>query len=408
MMKNNNITLGKLAEFRNGVNYNESNFGRGIKIINVANFKDYSIPNYEELSEINPNDLIKENDLLQNGDIVFVRSNGNKNLIGRTLYIDEIEENLTYSAFCIRARFISKECNPKFYAYLFKTNFIRQTLSSQGNGTNISNLNQKILNNLPVPKPSMGKQNKIVAILSKYDDLIENNLKRIRLLEESAALIYKEWFVNLKFPGYERCNIVDGIPEGWKKASIGESNIFELIKENVKYFEDKKIYYATGDIDGIDIVNKGIEVTYEEKPSRAQKKPELYSVWFAKMSNTYKVLGINDVNQELVDSVILSSGFAGLRVLDKYDYAYLYSLIKSEYFNSQKDSYATGSTQVSLNNDSLLKMNYLEPDRDVARKFSEITLDIFNKITLLQKQNKKLKEARDILTPRLISGEIEV
>ena len=74
MIKDNNIKLGEVAEFRNGVNYNESNFGTGIKIINVANFKDYSKPNYEELSEINPNELIKEDDLLQNGDIVFVRS----------------------------------------------------------------------------------------------------------------------------------------------------------------------------------------------------------------------------------------------------------------------------------------------------------------------------------------------
>lgn len=408
MMKNDNIKLGEVAEFRNGVNYDESNFGKGIKIINVANFKDYSTPKYEELGEINPNDLIKEDDLLQKGDIVFVRSNGNKNLIGRTLYIDEIDENLTYSAFCIRARFISKECNPKFYSYLFKTDFIRKTLSSQGNGTNISNLNQKILNNLVVPLLSMDKQDKIVAILSKYDELIENNIKRIKLLEESIELTYKEWFVNLRFPGYENCNIVNGIPEGWKKNKIGDSNIFKLIKDNIKNFEGKKTYYATADIDGINIVNNGIRVTYEEKPSRAQKKPELYSVWFARMSNTYKILGINDKNKELVDSIILSSGFAGLRVLEKENYPYLYSFVKSEYFSKQKDSYATGSTQVSLNNTNLGKIEYLEPSKDILKKYSDYIVDILNQIEVLKKQNKKLKESRDMLIPKLISGEIEV
>lgn len=408
MMKNDNIKLGQVAEFRNGVNYDESNFGKGIKIINVANFKDYSTPKYEELGEINPNDLIKEDDLLQKGDIVFVRSNGNKNLIGRTLYIDEIDDNLTYSAFCIRARFTSKECNPRFYSYLFKTDFIRKTLSSQGNGTNISNLNQKILNNLEVPLLSMDKQNKIVSILSKYDELIENNLKRIKLLEESAELIFKEWFVNLRFPGYEACNIIDGIPEGWSKINIGNSTIFKLIKDNIKNFAGEKIYYATADIDGIHIVNKGTSVTYDEKPSRAQKKPELYSVWFARMSNTYKVLGFNEKNKELVDTTILSSGFAGLRAVEKEYYPYLYSFIKSKYFNKLKDSYATGSTQVSLNNTSLSLIEYLEPSKDILKKYYEYTLDILHQIEILKKENEKLKESRDILIPRLISGEIEV
>ncbi|CEK37657.1 restriction endonuclease subunit S [Paraclostridium sordellii] len=404
MMKNNNITLGELAEFRNGVNYNESNFGRGIKIINVANFKDYSIPNYEELSEINPNDLIKENDLLQNGDIVFVRSNGNKNLIGRTLYIDEIEENLTYSAFCIRARFVSKECNPKFYAYLFKTNFIRQTLSSQGNGTNISNLNQKILNNLPVPKPSMGKQNKIVAILSKYDDLIENNLKRIKLLEESAALIYKEWFVNLKFPGYEMCNIVDGIPEGWNLKLVKEFG--EVITgktpstKRSEYYDGYVPFVKTPDMSDMYIIKTSQSLTEEGAKSQEKKYVPKNAILVSCIGTVGVVSLTSQVSQfnQQINGLIPNQ--------ENYIY-YMYFKFKSlkEYLEALGSS---GATILNVNKGKFENIEVLEPSKELLNQFMDICKPVFDSILNIQYQNEKLKEARDILIPRLISGEIEV
>lgn len=299
-----------------------------------------------------------------------------------------------------------KLANAKFIKYYIDT--FKQNLKQISQGAAQDNLNLKKLLAFEFRVPDIDTQNKIVGILSSYDDLIENNFNRIKLLEESAELIYKEWFVNLRFPGYEKCNIVNGIPEGWNKINIGNSTIFELIKDNIKNFSGEKIYYATADIDGIYIVNKGIKVTYDEKPSRAQKKPELYSVWFARMSNTYKVLGFNEKNKELVDTTILSSGFAGLRVLEKEYYPYVYSFIKSKHFNKLKDSYATGSTQVSLNNNSLSKIEYLEPSKDILKKYYEYTLNILHQIEILKKKNEALKEARDILIPRLISGEIEL
>lgn len=382
---NNNIKLGEVAEFRNGVNYNETNFGTGIKIINVANFKDYSKPNYEELSEINPNELIKEDDLLQNGDIVFVRSNGNKNLIGRTLYIDEIEDELTYSAFCIRARFISEECNPRFYAYLFKTNLIRQTLSSQGNGTNISNLNQKILNNLVVPKPSIEKQNKIVSILSKYDDLIENNIKRIKLLEEIAELVYKEWFVNLRFPGYEKCSIVDGIPLGWQKSSV--KNI--LLKHKRKTKVKKEFYLEKGDVPVIDQSRSFIGGYTNDKNVIEENIP---AIIFGDHTRVVKYIDFK-----------FASGADGTQLIYSNDYRlsqeYLYFAIK----NIDLSNYAYARHFKYLKQEEI----YI-PNESIVEQFTRNSKDILSQISILRNQNEKLKEARDILIPRLISGEIEV
>ncbi|MCR3883441.1 MAG: restriction endonuclease subunit S, partial [Methanothrix sp.] len=161
-------------------------------------------PKYDELAEINPDGVVKKSDYLEEGDILFVRSNGNRSLIGRSLFIRGINESISHSAFTIKARITSDKALPQFYAYLFRTQLIRETLSAYGGGTNINNLNQRILNDILVPLPPLPTQRKIAAILSAYDDLIENNTRRIKILEEMASALYREWFVNFRFPGHEK------------------------------------------------------------------------------------------------------------------------------------------------------------------------------------------------------------
>lgn len=190
-MKWERTLLGDIAEFKNGLNFNKEQYGKGIKLISVADFQDYFSVKTEGLGELKE-DFINENYFLKEGDILFVRSNGNKELVGRNLFIENTFEPLTFSGFCIRARFRTEGVYPKFYAYLFKSKFFRNTLTANAGGTNINNLNQGILSNLSIPKPPLPTQRKIASILSAYDDLIENNLKRIKLLEEKAQLHYKE------------------------------------------------------------------------------------------------------------------------------------------------------------------------------------------------------------------------
>jgi len=107
--------LGEIAEFRNGVNYNKRSFGLGIKVVGVSNFQDYTKPKYEELEQINPEGIVFERNILRDGDIVFVRSNGNRELVGRSLLIEQPPEKITHSAFTIRLRFTSGDVIPKFY-----------------------------------------------------------------------------------------------------------------------------------------------------------------------------------------------------------------------------------------------------------------------------------------------------
>jgi type I restriction enzyme S subunit len=197
------VNLGDIAEFKNGLNFNKDQYGQGVKYISVADFQDYFSVKTENLAELKE-DFINPSYFLKEGDILFVRSNGNKELVGRNLFIDNALEPLTFSGFCIRARFINEDVLPKFYAYLFKSKFFRNTLSANAGGTNINNLNQGILSNLNIPKPPLPTQRKIASILSAYDDLIENNLKRIKLLEEKAQLHYKELMQEMSYTKTKR------------------------------------------------------------------------------------------------------------------------------------------------------------------------------------------------------------
>ena len=139
------VLLGTVGEFRNGVNFSKTSFGTGIKVVGVSDFQDNVKVAFDYLEQINPEGVVRKEHLLRDGDILFVRSNGNRDLIGRSMFVEGLRENVTHSAFSIRLRFVSDECHPQFYGYLFRSRLIRQALSLHGGGTNISNLNQDIL-----------------------------------------------------------------------------------------------------------------------------------------------------------------------------------------------------------------------------------------------------------------------
>ena len=186
-------------------------------------------------------------------------------------------------------------------------------------------------------------QKKIGEFLSRYDSLIENYQKQIKLLEEAAQRLYKEWFVDLRFPGHENTKIIDGVPEGWELKSVTNNHLFNVAKCPIALFNGNKTYYATADVEGTYFCNSGVKIEYDNKPSRAQIQPSLYSVWFARMSNSFKIVGFVEQNNNRREDSILSSGFAGFE--SHYErFGFLYCLISSQWFNDQKDRYATGAT----------------------------------------------------------------
>jgi len=256
--------------------------------------------------------------------------------------------------------------------------------------------------------PPLPTQRKIAKTLSNYDDLIENNLKRIKLLEESARLTYEEWFLRFRIDGKKlEIDPETKLPFGWEKKSITECDTFKQDKRKVKEFDGEKQYYATADIDGTAITAEGETINWDNKPSRAQIKPDNNTVWFARMSNTYKVLCFNNKNTDLQNNSVLSSGFAGFKAKNDLYLPFLYFTVNSKFFHELKDLYATGATQVSLNNDSMSFIKIIEPSADIVEEFGSKMLPLIEEISILRSQNQLLKEARDILLPRLMTGMID-
>ena len=167
------VELSSIATFKNGVNYSRESKGEGIKVIGVSNFQDNLLAPLDELDQINPEGVVSDSDVLHDGDILFVRSNGNKALVGRSLLVQPKQERLTHSAFTIRLRFTDKKALPLFYTFLFKNPDYRTQL--MGRGANISNLSQDILREIVVPFPPLAEQRALVAELETERALVEAN-----------------------------------------------------------------------------------------------------------------------------------------------------------------------------------------------------------------------------------------
>lgn len=420
--------LKEIAEFRNGLNYNKNSFGVGIKVVGVSDFQDYTRPKYDELKEINPKGIVTERNILRDGDIVFVRSNGNRELIGRSLYIEKPPEEITHSAFTIRLRFSTSGVYPKFFAYFFRTPDIRQALTAYGGGTNISNLNQDILNALEVPFPFLPTQRKIAAILSAYDDLIENNLRRIKILEEMALNLYREWFVKFRFPGHQLFRFIDSslgrIPDGWEVKALGS-----LIAEHIgggwgNDIEDDKHFEPAWVIRGTDIPDAR-SCNFPKVPFRYHAKSNLKSRCLMPGDIVFEVSGGSKgqplgrslyVSSELLaafngDSVICASFCKRIQPNSKhYASELLYLSFLDAYASGEIEQYQVQSTGISNYkwSDYLEKVSRCVPPVVLQNHFCEFCIPLFSEIATLGRKNTALRRTRDLLLPRLISGEVDV
>lgn len=341
------------------------------------------------------------------GDILFSRvgSYGNSCFVGR-----EQEFCLGQNTVCITpdpGRLV-----PYFLYCCLNTPFVRQQIDSLVGGASQPTISLTSIAHIKLPLPDIADQSKIAHILLPYDNLIENDLRRIEILEDMAQNLYREWFVKFRYPGHQDALFIDSplgqIPEGWEVKGAMDNGNWNFIDQNVGPYEGTKRYHATADIDGITIVSDGVDYTYKQRPSRAQKQPLLNSVWFARMQETYKVLAVARPNATLAANAMLSSGFAGLVAADEDSLPFLFLTIASKEFHQEKDRYCTGATQRSLTNDGLGRIPTICPPREIVQQFGHAATDFIELVLTLQQQNLTLCRTRDLLLPKLISGEVDV
>ena len=392
--------LGSLAEFRNGVNYNKSSFGQGIKVVGVSNFQDYTKPRYAELEQINPDGIVTERNILCDGDIVFVRSNGNRELIGRSLFIEKPPEEVTHSAFTIRLRFTSSEAHPKFFAYSFRTPLIRQALSAQGGGTNINNLNQDILGSLEVPLPPLPVQQRIAGILSAYDDLIENSQRRIKILEAMARALYREWFVNMCFPGHEDHPRVASPPGeiqmGWEVKKLKD-----VCRLTMGQSPKSEFYNEVGD--GLPF-HQGVTNFGDRFPT-----DRLFCTAEGRIADAGDILfsvraPVGRMN--IADKrIILGRGLSAIRFLGGSQ-AFLWEQLRNRF--TKDDMMGNGAIFAAVTKDDMQGIELVCPPPSVVEAATRYFEPLHSGIATLSQQIQNLRCTRDLLLPRLVSGQINV
>ncbi len=410
--KNNwrHVQLGSLAEFRNGVNFSKENFGRGIKVIGVSDFQSNVRAKFDQLDEINPEGVVRNEHLLRNGDILFVRSNGNRDLIGRSMYVDGVPGEVTHSAFSIRLRFTSPECDPRFYSYLFRSQLIRKALSLYGCGTNISNLNQDILGRLQVPVPPLATQRHIAEILAAYDDLIENNNKRIRILEQMAQMLYREWFVNFRFPGHEKAKLVESerglIPEHYKIGSLGD---LAALRSGFPFKSSTFVEHGSYGIVTIRNVQDGL--FSPDCQSKLSTAPENFP--------DYCVLKQGDVLMSLTGNIgraclvygrnlLLNQRVAKVIPKRASDLWYVYFILRMPETQNRLERISTGVAQQNLSPIRAMEESIVIPELAHREHFDTLVSPLVMGMVNLFSVNTLLRNMRDLLLPKLISGEISV
>lgn len=192
-------TLGALGEFRNGVNFNREQEGSGIPVLKVKDFGDSFLAPLTGLDELSSTRFaIRDEQLLQVGDTVIIRSNGNPTLVGRCLFVARAPRPTTFSGFCIRFRPDPKLLEPRFAAYFVRSPFCRQRFYAFGSGTGIQNLNQTVLSNLPLRLPPLAEQKAIAQTLGALDEKIDVNLRMNQTLEMLAHALFRAWFVDFE------------------------------------------------------------------------------------------------------------------------------------------------------------------------------------------------------------------
>lgn len=280
-------------------------------------------------------------------------------------------------------------------------------LKAMSTGSTTKFLTIKMLNDLEIPCPEISVQQKIASIIGSYDNLIENNQKQIKLLEEAAQRLYKEWFIDLRFPGHENVEIVNGVPEGWYIDRA--DHYFKITIGKTPSRAEKQWFTNSGEgtpwISISDMGESGAFTFYSKEDLTADAiiRHNMKVVPKGTILVSFK-LTVGRVAITSID-MCTNEAIAHFHIDNDLDRAYTYCYLKNFEYDSLGN---TSSISKAINSKIIKSMPFIMPTRDILRQFFMIVQPILNQIELKQKMIFRLTEARDRLLPKLMSGEIEV
>ena len=341
---------------------------------------------------------------LQRDDVVLTT----RGTIGNTAFFNS---SVTYDHMRINSGMVILRCNknkisPAYLYYFLRSPHFHRQVHSLRSGVAQPQLPIRDMKHIKIPLPKLSIQLSISSILSAYDDLIENNRRRIRLLEQAARLLYKEWFVHLRFPGHERVKVKDGVPEGWERKKIAD--VCETVGGGTP--STKVSDYWEGDITWVvptDVTRNDCLVLLDSERKITEKGLRESSAQLVP-ANTILMTSRASVGFFALMDVEVCTNQGFINIIPHDEKTRMYLLFNLMIRTPEIRSNAKGTTYPEISKGRFRQMDVLIPARTLVVDFAKIASGIIQQVRYLKRSTLKLTQARDLLLPRLMNGEITI
>ena len=345
--------------------------------------------------------------LLDEGDIVIARTGAT---VGYAKQIWARPEGATFASYLVRFRPNPAKVDAYYLGQVVQSATFKKWVKSVAGGAAQPNANAKLLGSFDVELPSLGIQRSIACIMKVLDDLLGSNRRRIEILEEMARLLYREWFVHFRFPGHEDVKMVDSdlgpIPEGWDVARLSD-----LVSTQYGYTESANTNpVGPRYLRGMDM-NKSSFIDWSSvpfcpisEPDRQKFAVQVGDVFVIRMADPGKV-GICEWD---VDAVFASYLVRLRPTEDRITPYYLFFTLSDEPYQGWVTGASTGSTRKSVSAKVMTEPSIVVPCTEALKRFDEAVRPVRSLLNTLLEQSALIRQARDLLLPQLVSGELEV
>ena len=339
-----------------------------------------------------------ESYVLEEGDLIVAMTEQGPGLLGSSAIVPESNRYLHNQRLGLIEGLDESVLNRLFLYHLFNTRGVRAQISSSASGTKVRHTSPERIYRVCARVPDLGCQKRIASILSGYDNLIENNRRRIALLEEAARLLYREWFVHFRFPGHEHVTVVDGMPEGMERTALSK------LADFVNGYAFKPTDLSDTGLPIVKIPELRQGVTEKTPRNDGELIPEKYHLkdgdllfsWSGTLAVNVWAGGPALLNQHLFH--VVPTGRVGR--------GFLMCAIREAL--AAFDNQTVGATMKHIRRSALDKVFVLLRDRAFMAPVEETLHNTYLQLVVLHQQNQKLVQARELLLPRLINGEIAV
>lgn len=403
-MKWEKVKLGELYEVHNGLSKAGKFFGEGYPFLTFSTvFNNYFIP--KQITDlVQSTEKEQESYSIRRGDVFVTRTSETSDELGMSCVALKDYPRATYNGFTKRMRPITNRVFPEYIGYYMRLPSFRGEFRAFSTMTTRASLRNEDLLGLEVKLPSIEIQKQIAGILSVYDDLIENNQKQIKLLEEAAQRLYKEWFVDLRFPGHENTKIVDGIPEGWNICPF--SSKVDIMSGGTPktsipdYYNGRIPFYTPKDSDGAFFAYKTqINIT---EGGLKNCNSRLYP------PKTVIITARGTVGKTTILAVpmAMNQSCYALKMKENDAPYYLFFALNNEIKALQ--TMANGGVFNTIIGKSFDSINIQIPKDPLIYGFEKTVRPFMEQIKNKLQANSKIVETRNRLLPKLMSGEVEV